>query len=201
MANLRVQEFKRDLVLQAAHALFSKFCFEAVTVDDIAQEAGFSKATLYVLFSSKEEILFNVLRDGLEKFIVKIQAIIDNSPDSIAALDTAISTYYYGFREYASLVMAFIRRKESDAVKPEWYEEIGALVNKKKGLLAEILDRGMQEKLLPEQDPVNLARILDAMIMGICQPRVTKDALNGEQDLKISKDILFYGIMHDKREG
>lgn len=201
MANLRVQEFKKDLILQSARELFANNCFEAVTVDDIAHEAGFSKATLYVFFSSKEEILFNVLRNGLENFIIHMQEIINNSPDSIAALDSIMSQYYLGFREYAGMTLAFIRRKEGEAVKPEWSEEITRLAHRKTDLIANVLARGMQENLLPEQDPINLARILDAMIKGISHPNVTRDAPNGEKDLEIFKNIIFHGILQEKQEG
>lgn len=200
MTNSRVQEFKKDLILQSARELFANNCFEVVTVDDIAQAAGFSKATLYVFFTSKEDILFNVLRNGLENFIIEMQKLITSSPDSITALDSLVSQYYLGFRDYARLVSAFIRRRESETIKPEWNEEIGRLVHNKIDLLANILAQGMQENQLPEQDPFILARILDAMIRGTCQPSVTRYTPDGEKDLEICKNIIFHGIMKEKQE-
>jgi AcrR family transcriptional regulator len=199
MANSRVQEFKKDLILQTARELFTGNCFEAVTVDDIAQAAGFSKATLYVFFSSKEDILYNVLRDGLEHLISNTQNIKNNSPDSISALESVISNYS-GFRDYARLIPAFIRRKESEATKPEWSEEISRLVQIKIELLADILAWGMQEHQLTEQEPILLARILDAMIRGIYQPSGSRAAPDYKKDLKICKNIIFHGIKQKEEE-
>lgn len=49
----------------AAAKLFTQKGFAATTTDDIAREAGLSKATLYVRYSSKEELLADVLKDFL----------------------------------------------------------------------------------------------------------------------------------------
>lgn len=47
----------RDKILSAASALFAKKGITATTVDEIAKESGYSKATLYVYFKNKEEIV------------------------------------------------------------------------------------------------------------------------------------------------
>ncbi|GCE22635.1 TetR/AcrR family transcriptional regulator [Dictyobacter kobayashii] len=52
----------RERLLEAAAALFSRQGFDATAVDQIAEEAGFSKGAVYSNFASKEE-LFMVLLD------------------------------------------------------------------------------------------------------------------------------------------
>lgn len=47
----------RANISDAAERLFMQRGIDAVTVDDIAGEAGYSKATLYVYFKNKEEII------------------------------------------------------------------------------------------------------------------------------------------------
>lgn len=47
----------RETIAAAAERLFLKYGTEGAKMDDIAREAGYSKATLYVYFTSKEEIL------------------------------------------------------------------------------------------------------------------------------------------------
>ena len=47
----------RARISDAAQRLFSQRGVTSVTVDDIAREAGYSKATLYVYFQDKEEIV------------------------------------------------------------------------------------------------------------------------------------------------
>lgn len=43
--------------MSAASALFSEKGITATSMDDIAKAAGYSKATLYVYFENKEEIV------------------------------------------------------------------------------------------------------------------------------------------------
>ncbi|MDO5603257.1 MAG: TetR/AcrR family transcriptional regulator, partial [Oscillospiraceae bacterium] len=53
----------RETIAKAAEQLFARGGFEAATMNDIAKEAGYSKATIYVYFADKEEIVhFLVLK-------------------------------------------------------------------------------------------------------------------------------------------
>lgn len=47
----------RDNIAAAAECLFAQKGLQGTTMDDIAREAGYSKATLYVYFANKEEIV------------------------------------------------------------------------------------------------------------------------------------------------
>lgn len=47
----------RENISSAAERLFFKKGIEGTTMDDIAKEAGYSKATLYVYFSGKEDVI------------------------------------------------------------------------------------------------------------------------------------------------
>jgi AcrR family transcriptional regulator len=53
----------RQEILDAAVRVFARRGFAAATLDEIAQEAEFSKGALYLYFPSKEDLLFNVLFD------------------------------------------------------------------------------------------------------------------------------------------
>ena len=58
-------EFHRGSILAAAERLFAEKGTEKTTMDDIAKEAEYSKATLYVYFQSKEEIIGAILLSGM----------------------------------------------------------------------------------------------------------------------------------------
>jgi len=49
-------ESKRQLLLEAAQKLFSRHGYRRTSVDDIAQEAGVAKGTVYVYFNDKEAL-------------------------------------------------------------------------------------------------------------------------------------------------
>ena len=49
---------KKDQIIESTRKLFNKYGFKKVSMDEIARDAGVTKRTVYMYFSSKEE-LFN----------------------------------------------------------------------------------------------------------------------------------------------
>lgn len=65
---------ERDLILQAAATLFERYGYKKTTIDDIAQEAGIGKGTVYLRFDSKEAIGLEWLKNlhgGLMEALLK----------------------------------------------------------------------------------------------------------------------------------
>jgi len=56
----------RERLLEAAAEVFSREGFEAASVDEVAEEAGFSKGAVYSNFASKEELFLTLLDRHLE---------------------------------------------------------------------------------------------------------------------------------------
>jgi len=59
-------ETKRREILQAAAAVFQEAGFERSSMEDIRKRAGFSKATLYSYFASKEELFMEIVEEATE---------------------------------------------------------------------------------------------------------------------------------------
>jgi len=56
----------REAILQAARRVFLSGNLQQATVETVAQEAGVSKGTVYLYFPSKEALLAELLREGLQ---------------------------------------------------------------------------------------------------------------------------------------
>lgn len=57
----------RERILQTAVALFTRYGIKGVSMDQIANEVGISKKTIYVEFESKEEVLFECIKYEIQK--------------------------------------------------------------------------------------------------------------------------------------
>ena len=66
---------KQEQILKAAKELFTKYGFKKVSMDEIASETGVTKKTVYSYFSSKEELLKDVIKEELQS----IRKIIDKA--------------------------------------------------------------------------------------------------------------------------
>jgi TetR/AcrR family transcriptional regulator, repressor of fatR-cypB operon len=51
----------RKEIMDAAIKVFARRGLSSATLDEVAQEAEFSKGTIYLYFTSKEDLLFNIL--------------------------------------------------------------------------------------------------------------------------------------------
>jgi len=63
-----------DQVVAAVRELFRRYGYRRTSVDDIAREAGISKATLYLHFASKEEMFRAMTRQFREVVIARCRA-------------------------------------------------------------------------------------------------------------------------------
>ena len=52
----QIQRLRQEAIVTAVNRLLASKGYDAMTVDEVAAEAGMAKASLYKLFTSKEEL-------------------------------------------------------------------------------------------------------------------------------------------------
>jgi len=86
---LRRQEYK-EMIVHAAEAVILRRGYQAATVDDIAREAQFSKATLYKYFRTKGEIVLEILLHFFDDIERELDRILHENLDPREKLRRAI---------------------------------------------------------------------------------------------------------------
>ena len=89
-------------ILQAAESIFSRWGYSMATMDAIAAEAQFSKATLYRYFKSKRDIFLAIIFDSFDEAHRQIEGISDR-----------LLTAEDKLREYIRFIMSYYKRKEN----------------------------------------------------------------------------------------
>lgn len=71
-----------DAVLDAAKRCVERWGMAKVTIDDIAADAGVSRATLYRLFPGGKDVLYDAMRvRELEEFFTRLTGLVDGVDD------------------------------------------------------------------------------------------------------------------------
>ena len=100
-------------ILSAAKRVFSRKGYEATTVEDIALEAGFGKASLYFYFKKKEEVFLSLIKDGLEGQKKLLREIKNSQLSSVEKLEAVLSKML----EYVQENREFMRIVHSESQK------------------------------------------------------------------------------------
>ncbi|MEA2040064.1 MAG: TetR/AcrR family transcriptional regulator [Thermodesulfobacteriota bacterium] len=108
---------KRPLILKVATALFAARGFEATPVRKIAADAGLSVPGMFYYFSSKEEILFEIMIGFMEEAYKRLEAIIRSDEDPVKKLEQLCS--FYVRRNAAHQEELTILNSEGKSLSPE----------------------------------------------------------------------------------
>lgn len=157
----------RSRLIEAAGQLFLAHGIEGVSLDAVADAAGFSKGAVYANFTGKEDLLLAVWR---EHFAAKRMRLADSvaSADEAAAVLGAIHatmTAFFAAGPWA-LLQAEIRRRSADW--PRLAGELAALeaeeLNEMKALVSGFLQRFAAA---PRPDPAEMTETLAALFDGL----------------------------------
>ena len=69
-----VRENTREMILDAADRLLARYGYRKMSVEDIAQEVGIGKGTIYLHFSSKEEVALSRIDRVIEQLKDRLRA-------------------------------------------------------------------------------------------------------------------------------
>ena len=61
------RKLRKQSILEGALKVFKTYGIEKTTMDEIALESGFGKATLYYYFTSKDEVFIAIMENGWKK--------------------------------------------------------------------------------------------------------------------------------------
>lgn len=102
-----MENSKKDFIVSEALGYFLKYGVKNFTMDDIAEKLGVSKKTLYLLFTNKENLLFETVDELWKNFLVQVQDI--NEVEELNPLQKIIKIYTFSIRTIKSIDPIFIQ--------------------------------------------------------------------------------------------
>jgi AcrR family transcriptional regulator len=190
-----VSDERKYQILNAAEEVFTKKGFDLARMDDIAEETGLSKGTLYLYFKSKDELIIAIL-DRIFEGIFKQLAARKNSELSAAEAiaqftEEAIRDYKRMMRiipiAYEFLALAFRNKTVQKALQQYFRHYMDVLVP----LIQRGIDNGEFRHVNPEEVAIAAGAIYEGtMLLWVYD----NDLVDIEYHIRSSIKLLLEGI-------
>lgn len=192
-------------IASAAAILFMDKGITQTSMDDIAKAAGYSKATLYVYFESKEEIVSVLVLGSMKKLCACISSAIQQQESTRAKYDLIcqeLVRYQEKYPFYFKMTLEKINIQfESQSFYPEEREkfQVGEEINE---MIKTVLMSGMEKgDLRADLDIAPVSFSCWGMLSGLIQFTASKAdyikqsmGLSKEQFLQCGFDMIYQSI-------
>lgn len=119
-------------IIRAAAKVFKAKGYHAATIQDIADEVGLLKGSLYHYVASKEELLYLVVKDPITRVYRKLEKIADGKGSAREKIVRAIAVHLEAFDSHYPHLFVYIREmdslyarlKDKIAESPKHYERL-----------------------------------------------------------------------------
>lgn len=135
---------RRAELLALAAAMFAQRGLRATTVRDIADAAGILSGSLYHHFSSKEEMVDEVLRGFLDWLFARYQHIIDTEPHPLARFEGLFMASFDAIEHHHAEVVIYQDEAKRLSAYPR-FSYIGELNVRQRTMWVDVLNQGVAE--------------------------------------------------------
>jgi AcrR family transcriptional regulator len=149
----------RDALLDATDRLLARYGYRKMTIDDLAREVGIGKGSVYLHFSSKEEIVLSHIDRIIDRLKSRLRAIAEtrSGPD-VRLCDMLVERVVYRFdsvQHYSQSLNDLL-----SFVRPKLLERRKRYFNEEAAILAAVITEGQQAGIFAKGNAVDLAQIL-----------------------------------------
>lgn len=159
----------RAKILLAAQERLWHYGFKKTTIDEIAADAGIGKGTIYLHFSSKEEIALEIIAQFKRESLDEVRRLAFDPQKTVTArlkdvlLQPILMSHARCSQSPAALEMLTSIRPNIEAyLKPILQEELA--------IMAQVLEAGNLQGIYSINDTIATARTLKQMCSGFWMP-------------------------------
>ena len=146
----------RDAILLATDRLLARYGYKKMTIDDLANEVGIGKGSVYLHFSSKEEIALSHIDGIVEKLKSNLRAIAAKPlAVDIRLREMLLERVLYRFdsvQHYSQSLNELLA-----VLRPKLLERRKRYFREEARIFSEIIAEGQRSKLFAKSDPDDTA--------------------------------------------
>lgn len=185
---------KRELILDAAIEIFARKGSHQTTIADVAKKARVALGTVYVYFTSKDDLLQQCMKEVIDK---EIKTIIENTKTIADPMERLVAFFQHHIELVSDrpFIARFItveaRQSESFTMRNPGYNPLHQYVD----YVKEITSKAVAKKQIKNIDPEALAFLLvGSMDIVLWQWLASDHKINIDMLIKSIREILHGGV-------
>lgn len=146
----------RDAILEATDRLLARSGYKRMTIDDLANEVGIGKGSVYLHFSSKEEIALSHIDGIIEKLKSNLTAIAAKPLGvEIRLREMLLERVLYRFDSVQHYTQSL--NELLAVLRPKLLERRKRYFSEEARIFADIIAEGQKGKVFQKGDPLDIA--------------------------------------------
>lgn len=178
-----------------ATKLFASRGFDGTPVRKIAEEAGLSVAGMFHYFSSKEEILFDIMIIFLDEGLRKLKRICESDKDPVEKLEEVckfFAEYFAGHQDQLRILSS-----EGKALTLEHRQTFKDRQRQYVDLIRRLLEDLVRKGIAKEIDPTVMAFLFFGMVLWTSQWYSPQGKVKPEELGQILGEVFLRGILKE----
>ncbi|RJP50719.1 MAG: TetR/AcrR family transcriptional regulator [Anaerolineaceae bacterium] len=190
-----VTDERKAQIINAAEDVFTKKGFDEARMDDIAEETGLSKGTLYLYFKSKDDLIIAILDRIFQREFRAFEQIDLSRVSATETVNLFVDTVSKDIKimlrlmpvAYEFLALAFRNKTVQKSLK--------VFVNRYMDILVPIIENGIASGEFKEVDPQEVAIAMGAILEGTILIWVyDKSLVKPEENIRSGIRLLLEGV-------
>lgn len=149
---------RREELFRLAARLFSEKGYHGTSMQHLAEGMGILRGSLYAHIDSKEELLFDIVDRGADRFLTRLEEVVASDAPPNEKIHLAISAHISTVAEHLEASTVFLN--DWRFLSPERQEIIQTKRDLYESLVREIVEEGVEWGAFPEDLDVKFAGLL-----------------------------------------
>ncbi len=191
---------KRAELVRAAATVFRDKGYANATLNDIAEQVGTDRASLYYYVGSKEELFHECVRDVVDQNLDKAKKIVAKRKSNREKLTDLIEMLLDSYEESYPYIFVYIQENMSHIAAEEslWATKMTEQTKRVEKLYIDVIEAGMRDGSFRNDLPaVLVANALFGMMNWTHRWYVPNKKFSARQIAQTFTTVLFEGVAND----
>jgi AcrR family transcriptional regulator len=193
---VREKQMRRDLILKASEEIFFEKGLRAATLDEVAERAEVSKGTIYLYFTSKEDLYYSLMTKGLSMLLKVFE---DTEPDESNPQRALLQfgDAYLKFSSEQSYLFKMLGAVDNpvvnEQVAPKVLSDLENMSDKVLSYVARFVQKGIDDGTFRNDlSPYEAVILFWVSLSGILNLKARAAAMSDAE--YVSKDSVLHGV-------